>query len=279
MLTFAFGNREVYQKIYDLCCEARKNPDNKEPYRQLEQYKHINVRVGGWQAPFISMSLEQQENYGQVGGYFMKKCVHKSLLMSIMIFVAAFALGGCGSKEEPLASWNDDSVNKQVIIDFVEAVTDKKSEAYVPVEDRIATFDMDGIIIAEKDIWIELAVAVYQIDNEMSEDKELVKEKDNLLANLKMDSQSPNTGELIIDVTGKAFEGMSQDKFVEYVNQFMQENKSDFTGIQYKDSFYKSMLELIEYLQANEFTVYLVSGSECGVIWGAAGDIVNLPRS
>lgn len=63
MLTLAFGNREVYQKIYDLCCEARKNPDNKELYRQLEQYKYINVRVGGWQAPFISMSLEQQENY------------------------------------------------------------------------------------------------------------------------------------------------------------------------------------------------------------------------
>lgn len=209
----------------------------------------------------------------------MKKCMRQSLLMAIMIFVAAFALGGCASREDPLASWNDNSVNKQSIIDFVEAVTDKKSETYVPVENRIATFDMDGTIVVEKDIWIELAVAVYRIENEMSDNKELVEEKDTLLANLKMDSEPPDTGDLIMDVTGKAFEGMSQDKFVEYVNQFMQENKPGFSGIQYKDSFYKPMLELIEYLQANEFTVYLVSGSERGVVWGAAGDTVNLPRS
>lgn len=63
MLTLAFGRREVYQKIYELCYEASNTKNNAALYRQLEQYKHINVRVGGWQAPFISMSLGQQKDY------------------------------------------------------------------------------------------------------------------------------------------------------------------------------------------------------------------------
>lgn len=63
MLTLAFGNKDVYQKIYKLCYDAAKTPNNEGLYQELDQYKHINVRVGGWQAPFISMSLGQQRDY------------------------------------------------------------------------------------------------------------------------------------------------------------------------------------------------------------------------
>lgn len=63
MLTLAFGNKDVYQKIYQLCYDAANTQDNEALYQELDQYKHINVRVGGWQAPFISMSLGQQKDY------------------------------------------------------------------------------------------------------------------------------------------------------------------------------------------------------------------------
>lgn len=63
MLTLAFGNKDVYQKIYKLCYDAANTPNNDALYQELDQYKHINVRVGGWQAPFISMSLGQQRDY------------------------------------------------------------------------------------------------------------------------------------------------------------------------------------------------------------------------
>ncbi len=59
----------------------------------------------------------------------------------------------------------------------------------------------------------------------------------------------------------------------------MQEEKTDFPGSTYKDCSYKPMLELIQYLQENDFTVYIVSGSERGVVWGAASEVVMLPRS
>lgn len=180
---------------------------------------------------------------------------------------------------DKLPSWADDSANKAAIIEFVENVTDEKSEKYVPVENRIATFDMDGTIVAEKDIWLELAVAIDRIEKELSDDKELVAKKDELLENIKMDPEPENTGKLIEEITGKAFEGLTQDEFVRYVNAFMQEKKEDLGDLKYADSFYKPMLELIQYLQDNDFTVYLVSGSERGVVWGATKDVLSLPRS
>lgn len=180
---------------------------------------------------------------------------------------------------DKLPSWTDDSANKASIIEFVKNVTDEKSEKYVPAESRVATFDMDGTIVAEKDIWLELAVAVHRINKELSDDKELAAKKDELLNNLKMDPEPENTGKLIEEVTGKAFEGVTQDEFVRYMNEFMQEKKEDLGDLKYAESFYKPMLELIQYLQDNNFTVYLVSGSERGVVWGATKDVLSLPRS
>lgn len=207
----------------------------------------------------------------------MRKNFHRNCLVLIVCMLSGL-LCGC-SAEDPLPSWNDASANKQAIIEFVESVTDQKSDNYVPVEERIATFDMDGTIVVEKQVWLELAVAVYRIDNELSDDKELVAKKDQLLEYIAMDPEPDDTGELIVEVTGEAFQGMSQEDFVAYMSRFMQEEKPDFPGLTYEDCFYKPMLELIQYLQDNDFTVYIVSGSERGVIWGAASETVKLPRS
>lgn len=109
--------------------------------------------------------------------------------------------------------------------------------------------------------------------------EEVAEEKDEGIAikniGLLMFGERPD--KLIAEVT--AFQGMSQEDFVAYMSRFMQEEKPDFPGLSYEDCFYKPMLELIQYLQDNDFTVYIVSGSERGVIWGAASEAVNLPRS
>lgn len=182
-------------------------------------------------------------------------------------------------KQPELDSWSEDSVNKQKIIEFVEDVTDEDSENFVPVEDRIATFDFDGTIISEKSTWLELAVAIYKIETELSDNAELVNKKDELLFNLKQNPEPDNTRELIEYVTGKAFEGVPQEDFIDYMHEFMQEKKAGFKDLRYADSFYKPMFELIAYLQENKFTVYIVSGSERGVMWGATEGILDLPRS
>jgi len=205
------------------------------------------------------------------------------IFLSVAFFVCICGLlVGCEkdtTHHPKLASWNEDSANRQAIITYVEDITDKNSTNFIPVERRIATLDFDGTIIAEKSTWLELAVAVYKIETEKSDNEELVKKKEELLSNLKKNPEPANTRELIEYVTGKAFEGVSQEDYIIYMHDFMQQNKNGFQDLKYADSYYKPMMELIDYLQENEFTVYIVSGSERAAMWGAAEGILNLPRS
>ena len=52
-------------------------------------------------------------------------------------------------EEEVFADWNPEAPALHTLIDYVEAVTDESSEDYIPVEDRIAVFDMDGTVYGE----------------------------------------------------------------------------------------------------------------------------------
>ena len=57
--------------------------------------------------------------------------------------------------EQSLASWND-TPTRQAIVDFVDTVTTEGNAGFVPPEERIATFDNDGTLWAEKPIPIQL---------------------------------------------------------------------------------------------------------------------------
>lgn len=209
----------------------------------------------------------------------------KRLIATTIVIIMLLTFVGCSddskiNSENPLESWNADSLNKQKIIEFVNAVIDENSEDFVPVEDRIATFDMDGTIICEKPLWLELAVAEYRILNDLKDNKELVDEVNRLNKDLSEYPEPSETGKLIGDVTGKAFYNMPQQDFVEYMEEFMNTERTDFVDMKYKDTFYKPMIELINYLIENDFQVYIVSGSERGVIWGACKETLSiLPRS
>ncbi len=204
----------------------------------------------------------------------------KTIFLSVLFWVCICGLfAGCGKGAPKLASWNEDSANRQAIIDYVEDITDQNSENFIPVKNRIATLDFDGTIISEKTTWLELAVAIHRIDTELNGNTELVDKKNKLLSNLKKNPEPDNTRELIEYVTGKAFEGMAQEDYIIYMQDFMQKPKGGFQDLKYADSYYKPMLELIDYLLENEFTVYIVSGSERAVMWGAAEGTLNLPRS
>jgi formate C-acetyltransferase len=63
MLTLMIGSRADYETMYELSLAATKMADRREAVKKLEEYIGINVRVGGWHAPFVTMSLDQQENY------------------------------------------------------------------------------------------------------------------------------------------------------------------------------------------------------------------------
>src|SRR5690349_11308281 len=60
---------------------------------------------------------------------------------------------------DPLPSWND-GVAKRSILDFVAATTRQGSPDFVPVAQRIATFDNDGTLWVEQPMYTQLAFAL-----------------------------------------------------------------------------------------------------------------------
>lgn len=63
MLTLAVGNQEKYREIYAKAKLAFDNDSSQDSMMLLKEYADINVRIGGWQTPFITLPLSHMENY------------------------------------------------------------------------------------------------------------------------------------------------------------------------------------------------------------------------
>ena len=66
-----------------------------------------------------------------------------SLFLLIISIPCAYA------QTDPLPSWNDTAPKKSIVA-FVEKVTKEGTSDFVPVDERIATFDNDGTLWVEQ---------------------------------------------------------------------------------------------------------------------------------
>ena len=79
------------------------------------------------------------------------------------IFATALALfAGEAVAQDPLPSWND-TTPKKAIISYVERVTKEGSPDFVPVPERIATFDNDGTLWCEQPLPVQLYFALDRV--------------------------------------------------------------------------------------------------------------------
>ena len=162
--------------------------------------------------------------------------------------------------------WNKDSETLAALKNYVKDVTNKKSRNFIPVEDRIAVFDMDGTFICETapyyfEWMLYLERALYDENfTPLQSDREYAQ---NIEAAIRGTAKFPAN----VDV-GEAqsqesvFSGMTPDEYERYVKNFMSKPVEGLTNLKWGEAFYLPMVEVIKYLQANEFTVYIVSGSD-----------------
>ena len=73
----------------------------------------------------------------------------------VLLFIIQYSSVSFSSNIDPLPSWYPGFI-KQNIINFIQAVTDKKSKDYVSPEDRIATFDNDGTLWVEQPLYPQM---------------------------------------------------------------------------------------------------------------------------
>lgn len=64
--------------------------------------------------------------------------------------------------QDPLPSWND-TAPKKAIVAFVEKVTKEGSSDFVPLNERIATFDNDGTLWCEQPMYFQILFALDRV--------------------------------------------------------------------------------------------------------------------
>ena len=185
---------------------------------------------------------------------------------------------------DPLSLWNENAPAKKALVSYIETVTDENSADYIPIENRIAVFDMDGTILCETDpYYFDHCLLVYRVlEDPDYKDKASTFEKD--VANR---LQAKFDGDKSVEVSmiehgqavAMAFAGMTIDEFEAYVEDFKNQPAPGYNNMTRGEAFYKPMIQVIDYLQANDFTVYIVSGTDRLIVRGLINGSVDIPRN
>ena len=178
----------------------------------------------------------------------------------ISIFSLSLCVGHMSLALDGLPSWKD-SASKQAIIDFVEAAVDPASADFVEESERIAVFDNDGTLWAEKPLYFQALFAFERIQQLADKHPEWATEEP-YASILKGDLEGALHGgeEALIELVLASHTGISTESFRAVVKDWLATSKHPTTDRHYTEMVYQPMLELLNYLRANDFKTYIVSG-------------------
>lgn len=161
---------------------------------------------------------------------------------------------------DPLASWNDGQA-KQSIVEFVEKVTTEGSPDFVPPAERIAVFDNDGTLWAEQPIYFQLAFALDRVAALAPERPEW-QGKEPFASLVKGDLKAALAGgeKAILEIVMATHADMTTEEFEQIVTEWIASARHPKTGKLYTQMVYQPMRELLDYLRANDFKTFIVSG-------------------
>lgn len=161
---------------------------------------------------------------------------------------------------DPLPSWNEGD-SKKAILAFVTKTTKDGGADFIPVADRIATFDNDGTLWAEQPMYFQLAFAIDQVKAMAPEHPEW-KTTQPFKALLEGDMKTVMAGgdKALLEIVGATHAGMTTEAFEKTVKDWMATATHPITKKHYNEMIYQPMVELLEYLRANDYKTFIVSG-------------------
>jgi phosphoserine phosphatase len=178
---------------------------------------------------------------------------------------------------DPLPSWNDGPA-KQSILSFVEKVTTEGSPSFVPVPERIATFDNDGTLWCEQPVPVQVYFALDRVKALAPQHPEWTAEEP-FASLLKGDVKATlAAGEhALLEILMATHTGMTTEEFGRIAEEWIATAKHPKTGRLFTDMAYQPMLELLAYLRANGFKNFIVSGGGIEFMRPWAGRVYGVP--
>jgi phosphoserine phosphatase len=215
---------------------------------------------------------------------------HKTQVHSILLLVISL-LWSCNNRtastnngltattnNDPLPSWNEGQ-NKKAIIDFVTDVTNSTSPNFIPVADRIATFDNDGTLWSEQPIYFQFFFALDRV-KAMAADHPEWKNKQPFKAVLENDLPTlMKQGEKgLLEIVMVTHAGNTTDEFDILVKDWIATAKHPIKKKPFTDLVFQPMLELLHYLRTNDFKTFIVSGGGIEFMRPWAESVYGIPK-
>lgn len=207
----------------------------------------------------------------------MKKTILALILSSIS--ASSFAA---------LDSWQDTEV-KEDILNFIEQGNDVNAETYIPVEDRIAVFDHDGTLWNEKPLYIHFSAVFNEIGNQLKANPELAHRQPwKSFASGKPDFsyfkqleslESGSVDSFAEQFMAAPYTGLTTKEFNAKNKAFLENWKHPKHNLDYKGLTYQPMIELVDYLQENDYKVYVVTADEAEFVKPIVSELYNIPPS
>ncbi len=194
-------------------------------------------------------------------------------LVSLLVVFAAFAARAA----DPLPSWND-GPSKKAIIAFVEDVTSKRGEHFVPPAERIAVFDNDGTLWAEQPLYFQLMFAFDRVKDLAPQHPEWQTNQPfkSILANDIRGALAGGQGALL-QVLAATHTGVTADEFGDIVRRWIASAQHPTSKRLFTQMVYQPMLEVLDYLRKNEFKTFICSGGNLEFMRPWAEQVYGIP--
>lgn len=205
--------------------------------------------------------------------------LHVVRMVVVCGLVGAAGLGCSASlvKRDPLPSWNAGPA-RDAIVRIVEETTDESSASYVEPGERIATFDNDGTLWVEHPLYTQAVFALDRVRALAPEHPEWRTREPfrSILANDHAAIAAFHTKDWV-EVIAATHTGMSTESFEQTVDGWLTAQRDERFGRPYTHLLYQPMLEVLEYLRANGFETFIVSGGGQEFIRVFSDDAYGIP--
>jgi phosphoglycolate phosphatase-like HAD superfamily hydrolase len=183
------------------------------------------------------------------------KRVRVRLVTVALAFVAAVARA-----QDPLPSWNGGPA-KQAIVEFVQTTTDQSSPKFVPPAERIATFDQDGTLWVEHPMYAQVVYCLERVPAVVKAKPELAKvEPFKTVLSGNREATAKLSMDDLFKILAATLTGMSVEEFQAEAKRWLDTARDPRWKRPYTELTYLPMIEVLQYLRANGYKTYIVTG-------------------
>lgn len=172
----------------------------------------------------------------------------------VIISLPAWAV----NRDEALSMWQ--GAVKELLVDFIFDVSTIHNPDYIPPNERVAVFDMDGTLLSEKPNYFVFDVAIHYL-NEHADAISAKGPAYKALCDAAKDHDYGFFKTHLADAFALPFEGKTYTFYRDYCLHVFETSINPRKKRPQKTLIIRPMIQLIDLLQERGFTVYVVSGS------------------